>query len=178
MHFFLKSILLFLLFTFCSLLSRAQVLKFEELISNFTSPEYPIVFYDTIESKGFVRIDKQYPNNCERVMYYYERNGKPVIFANPQHCLEEYRNLYYPLKAKRQIELQFQRMARPDFDKLNAVIRKSCKLISGNPEPAAAKKGKGKKPAVNKPKAYQHEASGIKLVVCDFYPVSYIFLLK
>src|SRR5690606_9413971 len=147
-----------------------QNLKLDDLKNCFSATNYPECLFEMVESKGFYRLDKQYLENCDRVVYAYVKNQRPVMFVNPVTCFRTHTSEIYPLKVKSELELQFQKAGRVQFEALSARIRKSCKAL-----PAANTSDPGKK--INL-RAYRHQASGITFVIVDDAPVGFIYFLK
>ncbi|KAA9340744.1 hypothetical protein [Adhaeribacter soli] len=152
--------------------TRNQNLKLDQIISCFNAPEYPTCLFDMLENNGYVRVDKQYTEYCERPVYYFSNNGKPSVFFCPMLCRRQVRSEHFPLKVKSELELQFQRAGRPYFESLNARIRKTCQALPDENGKIPTAKSK------TTTRAYRHEASGITFVVKSTAPVAYIYLLK
>jgi hypothetical protein len=151
--------------------AQKQYIKLSELISCYQDANYPTCLFDKLDQKGYVRIDKQYTEYCERVIYYWG-TPKPSFFVNPSHCSRPVRSSWYPVKGKDEIELQFQKSGRAYFETLSAQIRKSCKALPAENGTNTAEKGKAKI------KAYRHEASGTTILIRSASPVAYIYLVK
>jgi hypothetical protein len=160
----------FYLFTIVS--TQAQTVKLNDVISCFNAPEYPVCLFEMLENKGFERIDKEYPGNCERIIYAYPATGKPKIFFNPTLCRKLYLSEMYPVKIKNELEIQFQKSSKPYFDKLSAEIRKTCKALPAENGSIPGSKSK------TSTRAYRHQASGITFLIKNTSPVKYIYLLK
>ncbi|MBK0402027.1 hypothetical protein I5M27_03460 [Adhaeribacter sp. BT258] len=157
------------LFTFTA---SAQNLKFDELKTSFTAQNYPEGLFEMVEAKGFYRVDKQYLPYCDRVIYAYVKNDRPVMFVNPVVCPKPQRSEIFPMKVKNELELQYQKTGRPQFESLHEQIRKTCKALPDENGTVPGPKSKTTK------RAYRHEASGITFVVINTAPVAYIYLLK
>lgn len=169
----LKSLFPGIFFYFFTLISsQAQTVKLNEVISCFTVPEYPFCLFEMLEGKGFERIDKEYLENCERIIYAYPASGRPRVFFNPTLCRKPYLSEMYPVKIKNDLEMQFQKSSRPYFDKLSAEIRKTCKALPGENGKIPGAKSK------STTRAYFHQASGITFLIKNTSPVKYIYLLK
>lgn len=169
-----KSIFLFLLIwglLASPAIAQKQNLNLTELLSCFHAAGYPTCLFDKLEQRGYQRIDKQYPEYCERVIYYFGK-PKPSIFVNPTHCTRLIRSPWYPVKGKDEIELQFQRSGRAYFEMLSAQVRKTCKALPAENGTNSAEKGKAKV------KAYRHEATGTTILIRTETPVAYIYLIK
>ena len=150
--------------------TQAQTFKFNELTTSFASASYPNSVFDLLEGKGFTRIDKQYPDFCERVVYYFNRAGKPTMFVNPKNCNRTFDHELYPLKVKNELELQFQRSNRASFDYLTGLIKKQCQ-----PLPLENVSNSDEKSTV---KAYRHPATSTTFLIKTTDKVCFIYLLN
>ena len=168
----------FFKFLFVSLLSiyataaQAQTLKLEELIACVVAPKYPSCVFEMVESKGFTRIDKQWLPKCDRVIYYLEVNGKPSIFVNPMNCFQMERSTHFPKYFRNELELQFQKSSRAEFETMAAQVKKQCKFLGTQKGSESGNKSAGTSVA------YRHEASGITFIVEDSPKVAHIYLLN
>jgi hypothetical protein len=171
-----KATVLFLLAIFFSGSTQAKaqshLIKFNEFVSCFNGAAYPACLFGMLEQRGYIRIDKQYPEYCERPIYYWAKGGKPGVFVNPMHCSRPIRSPWYPVKGKEEIELQFQKSSRAYFESLSAQIRKSCKALPSENSIVSSSKTNAKI------KAYRHEASGTTFLIRGTSPVAYIYLVK
>lgn len=170
---FLKSTALLMLLYFTTLADAlSQDLKLEDINSCFTEKNYPSCLFDMVESKGFYRVDKQYLERCDRVIYTFLKAGKPAMFVNPLLCPKPQNSSIYPKWVKNELELQFQKNGQELFEKMSAQIRKTCKPIANENGTVPAAKSKTTK------RVYRNETSGIIYVVMNTAPVAYIYLLK
>jgi hypothetical protein len=152
--------------------TQAQQIKLSEVLTCFNAPEYPQCLFEMVENEGFERIDKEYYENCERIIYYYAKSGKPNLFINPMLCRKPYVSEWYPVKVKNELEFQFQKSSRVLFENISAQVRKQCKLLPAKNGMVSNSKGKATT------KAYLHEATGTTIVIKNAAPVAYIYLLK
>lgn len=168
----IRSFLFAIAFLLVTFPASAQNIRLKELLTSFSSPEYPQSLFEMLEAKGFERIDKQYDLNCERAIYAYPKSGSAAVFFNPMLCRKAYLNEMYPVKSKNELELQFQKRSRPYFANLCAQIKKECKPLPGENGKVTEKKSKGAL------QAYYHKETGITILVKGPAPVAYIYLLK
>ena len=104
--------------------TRNQNLKFEKITNCFAASGYPDCLFELLENSGYERIDKQYLEYCDRVVYgFINADGRPSVFFNPTVCPKPIRSELYPLKVKNELEIQFQKSGRPYFENLYAQIR-------------------------------------------------------
>lgn len=172
---FLNVLLIFLVvfgFSQVQAQSRTQNINLNQVISSFAAPEYPASFFDLLDNNGYERVDKQYLEYCDRVIYAFKKNEKPVVFYSPMLCSRLVRSEQYALKVKNELEIQFQKSGRPYFESLRAQIRKTCQALPDANGKVPSPKSKATT------RAYRHEASGITFVVKGTAPVAYIYLLK
>ena len=153
-------------------LAQAQTLKLEELITSFNAPKYPATVFELIENKGFERIDKQWLANCDRAIYYLNKEGKPSLFVNPMNCFKMIRSAHYPAYYRNEMEVQFQKSARTEFEDLSAQVKKQCKALGTQQRSESGANVAGTKAA------YRHEATGTTLVIEDSAAVAYIYFIK
>src|SRR5688572_18828354 len=173
MNNFLKSIsFAVLLYLVSSASVLAQNLKLDELNTCFTAKNYPDCLFEMVEAKGFYRVDKQYLENCDRVIYTFVKNDRPVMFVNPVLCPKPQQSSILAKRVKNELELQFQKNGRGLFEQLSAQIRKTCKPVAV--ENGTVPEGKSK----IKKRAYRNETTGITYVVINTAPVAYIYFLK
>ena len=152
--------------------SQAQTLKLDELIACFNGPKYPACVFEMVEGKGFNRIDKQWLPKCDRVIYYLEVNGSPSIFVSPMNCFEMQRSTHFPKYYRNEMEVQFQKSSRKEFETLKAEVKKQCKFLGAQ---------KGSESGNNVPgssQAYRQEATGITFIVEDSEKAAFIYLIK
>lgn len=153
--------------------TRNQNLNFQKITNCFASSGYPDCLFDMLDNSGYERIDKQYLEYCDRVIYgFINADGRPSVFFNPTICPKPIRSELYPLKVKNELEIQFQKSGRPYFENLYAQIRKTCKALPDENGTVPGPKSKTTK------RVYRHEASGITFLVVSTAPVAYIYLLK
>jgi hypothetical protein len=172
MRSFYKILLVSFGLCFFSAATQAQSIKLDETISCFNATEYPGCLFELVESNGFERIDKEYFGQCERVIYYYAKGGRPSVFFNLMLCRKGYLSEHYPVFSKHELEMQFQKSGRPYFETLSASIRKQCKPLA---YPNSSVPGPKSKTTT---RAYKHEASGNIIVIKNTSPIAYIYLLK
>jgi hypothetical protein len=164
----------FLKFLFVSFLSfyataaQAQILKLDELIACFSEPKYPACVFEMVENKGFQRIDKQWLPVCDRAIYYLEINGNPSYFVSAMNCFEMQRSTHFPKYYRNEMELQFQKSSRKEFEMLTAEVKKQCKFLGAQKATETSAKSL----------AYHHETSGITFIVKETPKVNFIFLIK
>lgn len=151
---------------------QAQNLKFDELVACIDGKQYPKSVFEMVESKGFTRVDKQWLESCDRVIYYFMKDGKPTMFVNPMNCYKLMRNRNYPVAYRNEIELQYQRSSRPEFEAMQAQIKNQCKFIGTKNGTESGEK------LANTTMAYKHEASGVTFVIEDAAPIAFIYVLR
>lgn len=151
---------------------QAQNLKFDEIVTCINSRQYPLSAFEMVESKGFMRVDKQWLASCDRAIYYFLKDGKPSLFVNPMNCYKLMRNPNYPVAYRNEMELQYQRNCRPEFEEMQAQIKKQCKYLGTQNGTESGEK------LANNTMAYKHEASGVTFVIEDASPVSFIYVLR
>lgn len=151
---------------------QAQQLKFDEVLTCFSAPEFPVCLFDMADAKGFERIDKEYFENCDRIVYFYAKGSKPTMFIIPMLCRKPMVSEQYPVRIKNELELQFQKSSRALFESINYQVRKQCKPLPDENGTIPGPKSKTTK------RAYRHEATGVTIVVSAAAPVAYIYFLK
>ena len=169
--FFFKFFLLSALW-FSAVTVQAQTLKLEELITALNAPKYPATIFEMVEGKGFERIDKQWLASCDRVIYYQLKEGKPSIFVNPMNCFKLMRSTHYPVGYRNEVELQFQKSSRAEFEEFSAQVKNQCKFLKTQ---NATESGTN---VASTSKVFRHEATGTTLVINDSAPVAFIYLIK
>ena len=157
---------------FMAVSAGAQSLKFDEVVTCINGSQYPNSVFELVESKGFMRVDKQWLANCDRVVYYLMKDGKPTMFVNPTNCYKLMRNSKYPVAYRNEMELQYQRSSRPEFEAMQTQIKKQCKFLGTRNGSESGEKMAGTT------MAYKHEASGVTFVIEDAAPVAFIYVLR
>lgn len=169
--FFFKC-LLGLFLGFSANLAQAQNLKLEELLTSLNAPQYPNNIYALVEQQGFERIDKQWLIDCDRAIYYFTKEGNPSMFVNPTKCFKMVRSPHLPAYFRNEIELQFQKSGRPEFEALSAQVKKQCRLLGTQ---RGAESGAN---VAGTTTTYRHDATGTTLVIDNATPVAYIYLIR
>ena len=111
--------------------AQAQALKFDELLTSFLAPKYPLSVFEMIENRGFERIDKQWLPKCDRVIYYLTKEGSPSVFVSPTKCFEMERSNHFPKYYRNEMEVQFQKSSRAEFETLKAQVERPSRRIIG-----------------------------------------------
>ena len=168
MRYFLFKFLLVSFLSIYASAAQAQVLKLEELIACFLAPNYPTCVFEMVEEKGFTRIDKQWLPKCDRVIYYLEKEGRPSIFVNPMNCFQMEKSTHFPKYFRNEMEVQFQKSSRKEFEILRAEVKKQCKYLGAQ---KASESGNVAS------QAYRHETSGITFIVEDSGKVASIYFI-
>ena len=152
--------------------AQAQTLKFDELLTSFLAPKYPISVFEMIEPKGFERIDKQWLPKCDRVIYYLAKEGNPSLFVSPTKCFEMERSTHFPKYYRNELEVQFQKSSRAEFELLKAQVKKQCKLLGTQKSSESGDNSAGSSVA------YRHEISGVTVIVEDTAAVAFVYFIK